>query len=62
LRPARPHGIFDIGSQGILEVIDEAWLLRGTYVLTKVEGVKTFYIIPMGDRSAPTARSTFLCS
>ncbi|GGK77709.1 polymorphic toxin-type HINT domain-containing protein [Mangrovihabitans endophyticus] len=47
--PDKPiHSVFDIGSRGVLDVIDEAWLLRGTNLLTKTEGNRTFYIIPMG--------------
>jgi hypothetical protein len=42
------HGVWDLGSQGILEAIDEAWRLRGTSSLTpKIEGTSTFYLVPM---------------
>lgn len=48
-----PHGVFDAGRKGTLEVIDEAWAIaqsdpsRVTFVW---QGSKTVYTIDMGRR------------
>ncbi|MEU4561953.1 polymorphic toxin-type HINT domain-containing protein [Actinoplanes sp. NPDC023936] len=50
-RPDKPvHNVFDIGDQNVFELIDEAWLRRGTAVFTDDPGNRTYYIIPMGRR------------
>ncbi|WP_327279324.1 RHS repeat-associated core domain-containing protein [Streptomyces sp. NBC_01205] len=47
--PAKPaHGVFDTGSKGVLETIDEAWGKRATAVSVNPQGARTTYIIPMG--------------
>lgn len=48
--PAKPsHTVFDPGGKGILELVDEAWLIRGTRTSIKHEGNRTVYVmIPMG--------------
>ncbi|MEV4944366.1 putative T7SS-secreted protein [Streptomyces sp. NPDC053755] len=47
--PTKPsHGVFDTGSRGILETVDEAWSLRDGAVSVNEQGARTTYIIPMG--------------
>ncbi|MFD4913838.1 putative T7SS-secreted protein [Streptomyces virginiae] len=41
------HGVFDTGSKGILETVDEAWVQRDLAVNVNVQGARTTYIIPM---------------
>ncbi|MEU2391289.1 DUF6531 domain-containing protein [Streptomyces sp. NPDC007369] len=46
--PAKPkHGVFDTGSKGILETVDEAWAQRQLAAEVNVQGARTTYIIPM---------------
>ncbi|MET9536049.1 putative T7SS-secreted protein [Streptomyces sp. NPDC006553] len=47
--PDKPtHGVFDTGSKGILETVDEAWSLRDGAVNVNEQGARTTYVIPMG--------------
>ncbi|MER5732465.1 RHS repeat-associated core domain-containing protein [Streptomyces sp. NPDC002138] len=46
--PAKPnHGVFDTGSKGVLETVDEAWSRRALAVSVNQQGARTTYIIPM---------------
>ncbi|MEE4494230.1 hypothetical protein [Streptomyces sp. BE230] len=41
------HGVFDTGSKGVLETVDEAWRRRAAAVSVNEQGARTTYIIPM---------------
>ncbi|MFF1482936.1 RHS repeat-associated core domain-containing protein, partial [Streptomyces sp. NPDC058301] len=46
--PAKPaHGVFDTGSKGVLDTVDEAWRRRSLAVSVNPQGARTTYIIPM---------------
>ncbi|MET9768630.1 putative T7SS-secreted protein [Streptomyces sp. NPDC006415] len=42
------HGVFDTGSKGILETVDEAWSRKDLAVKINDQGARQTYIIPMG--------------
>lgn len=44
------HGVFDTGSKGVLETVDEAWRRRATAVSVNEQGARTTYIIPMENQ------------
>ncbi|MEV7978356.1 RHS repeat-associated core domain-containing protein [Streptomyces sp. NPDC086519] len=49
--PAKPrHGVYDTGSKGILETVDEAWDRRALAASVNQQGARTTYVIPMSRR------------
>jgi len=49
--PSKPrHGVFDTGSKGILETVDEAWDRRDLAVSVNQQGARSTYVIPLGRR------------
>ncbi|MFK0067706.1 DUF6531 domain-containing protein [Streptomyces sp. NPDC091046] len=49
--PAKPrHGVYDTGSKGILETVDEAWDQRDLAVSVNQQGARSTYVIPMNRR------------
>ncbi|MFJ9003365.1 putative T7SS-secreted protein [Streptomyces canus] len=46
--PSKPrHGVFDTGSKGILETVDEAWANRDLAVSVNHQGARATYVIPL---------------
>jgi len=43
----KPHGVFDAGQEGVLDVVDEAWRRAQSQGLQPVNGA---YTVPMGRR------------
>ncbi|WBB52259.1 ALF repeat-containing protein [Verrucosispora sp. WMMD573] len=54
------HGVFDTGSKGLLETVDEAWQRKGLAVSVLEQGARTTYVIPMGRRVGYNPEEDFI--